>query len=215
MTKKSNSKAELKFFDVGPNGVSFTASDVNTNAVCKHLNGIAGGSGTNTRVGNKYRVKSIDVRFRIKPHVNAADDEHANVRIVLLWDKHPKETTAGSALPSMADIFTSSVGGEPWSHVSMNNRHRFRILRDEIYDVGVFENGGIAGTHQGVSSGVMPHGRFYVRFPGEGAEVVCNGATAALSDIATGSIILCAFSQNASAAAPNVAFHSRIRYLDK
>jgi len=91
----------------------------NTFSEIDHLNFVANGNSSISRIGRKIQMKSIFLRWVTSTNVN-----NAPIRIVIIYDRSPQQ-----ALPSITEIFTSS---EYNAHLNLNNTDRFVVIADEV-----------------------------------------------------------------------------------
>lgn len=189
-------KPELKYVDK-LNEVLTCTSDNDTNKTVV-LNKIAEGTSAITRIGRKVSIKSVDIRFLLRPQPTATDLDF--VRCMLVWDKQPTEAVT-EVKPG--DILNEVEVG---AYMDLDKRTRYRVLRDELYPVGK------------VGDGANPHlgNRWYVRFPGSGLETTYKAATNDYTSIQMGSLFFLTFSERTAAQgdAPTCKITARTRYYD-
>lgn len=164
------------------------------------LNGIAQGDGPDQRNGRQITMKSIQLRLMISP-TDGGTAIAGNVRIVLLLDRQPN-----SAAPTISDVFT---GTNAMTLTNLDNRQRFQILGDMVYDVG----GQINLTAAPVAGGGFP-ARNCVYYRKYGHTVTYNGTTNAIGSIASNSIYLICLSANSPSTGFQVQGYARVRFTD-
>jgi len=91
------------------------------------LNGIASGTDYNTRVGRQAWIKSIDYRVRVYPGATT-NQPGGYIRWAIVCDEQPNGTQ-----PAWTDIWASSGIND---FGNLNNRDRFRIIRDKFVTIG-------------------------------------------------------------------------------
>lgn len=116
---------ERKVIDVG-----VTTAQVNTTGAITLLNGSTQGTDYTNRIGRKIVVKSLYIR-------GAMLNEQANNqlttgtqgaqagRMIVFVDMQPNGAT-----PAVTDLLVSA---SPYSQLNLNNRDRFKIIKDKMY----------------------------------------------------------------------------------
>lgn len=115
-------KPELKTFDV-----TLSAQEVSTTGLFSEMCLPILGSDFNARVGRKIQMKSFYIRyhcgikaaFTLGTITTTATQE---LRLIVFIDKQPN-----GAAPAVTDLL---VAATPTSQLNMNNRDRFKVLRD-------------------------------------------------------------------------------------
>lgn len=140
------------------------------------------GSDYTNRIGRKVNWQSLYVKGRI--YLEAASSlSDTNVpsnqaRLIFLYDKQPN-----GALPSITDILTSA---DPTSHLNLNNRDRFTVLKDKMFVFDPYSR--VAATDLGNWNQTVHQIKFFKKL---NLETVYNAGTAGtVADINTGSIIV-------------------------
>lgn len=184
---------ERKAIDVDP-----TSSQLTTTATVTLLNGVATGTDFTDRIGRKIVMRSLYFRAFIRPTDNITGDTFA--RIIIVYDMQ-----SNGAAPAATDVLKSA---NPAAQVNLNNRDRFKILFDKAIAVGKTDNTATQAITNGHNMMAM---KKYKRLK---HETLFNGTTAAIGSIATGSIYLLAFSDQAAGAGCELYWSSRIRFED-
>lgn len=97
------------------------------------LNGVAQGDDFDQRIGRKTRLLSINFRASQEIQNSSTPFEGFNcmTRIIIFWDKEPNGTA-----PTIAQLMAAdSIRGFP----NLDNRKRFRIVKDWIMDIPMIE----------------------------------------------------------------------------
>lgn len=167
---------EVHFNDVAITG------DVNSTPVVTLLNGIAVGKDATQRVGDVVLMHDCLIRLQITNEA-ALNDRLTPMRLILVYDLQ----TNGAALTT-TDVL-DAVTLE--SQINWDNKERFIILHDEIFDLNTW--GGpvtTANAYHWVWNRVFQ------------IDEICyyKGGTAAIGDIARGSLYLIYFGPDAAAA---------------
>lgn len=163
------------------------------------LNGIVQGAAFYQRLGSRFQMKQINLRFNLYPvRTNAAQGE--NMRMVLFYDRQAN----GNPPTSISELLVTrdSAGNPtttPHSQQNVDKRSRFVIIKDWwqplptlTYTAGVITNLSAPANNQW-------NGRTIgVKLPGLITQ--CDGATAAIGDIETGSLYLLTLGNLASGA---------------
>jgi hypothetical protein len=178
---------DLQTYDVGG-----TLSPTNANAVYAVLNAPVPGTGTNTRIGDRIRIKSIQLRLLIVPNVLQAGIVEY-VRWLLVWDRQPNGALPASPLP----LLSTAVEIMP----NVDYKYRFEILKDELNIVA--DDGSV--TPVDTSNSIF---NFYKK---------CHkvsqytGSAGTIADIASGSLLLVAYG-NGAVTPSSIVYYSRIHY---
>lgn len=150
------------------------------------LNGVATGASFYQRIGRTVHNKYVQIKFDLRPATTTTSD--AIARAALVWDNQ----TNGVA-PTYSDIFqdvdfSGGANSNTLSGINLNNRERFRILRDELFTVpGLSDTQTTAGGNQPTTSDNRVVRNWFV--PLKDAITVFGGDTAGIGDIKSGSLI--------------------------
>lgn len=190
-------RPELKFVDVVANNVAVAATWTIT-----LVNGIATGTDITNRVGRKMQMKSILFRsdWYNATGNNVSVAQGASGRCVIIYDAQPNS----GAAPVGTDIFTTQTIQAP---MNLNNRDRFKVLKDFTYTINAFSTGatGILATGDAKNT-------FRKVFKKLNLETIFSGVGATQGDISTGAVYICTCSDIANASYTDWA--SRIRFID-
>jgi len=171
------------------------------------LNGITQGTDSDQRIGRKCKFHSVYIRGSMT-NANAGSATPAaavipahQVRMILVWDGQPN-----AAAPGITDILVSD---SPNSQLNLNNRQRFKVLKDKVWTVGPAEvtTGGVQGTGP-VSFNVKIFKKIM-------ADTQYGGTANSIGSIQTGALWL-VLTSNAAADAASLtpALNCRVRYTD-
>jgi len=194
--KKSNNKTSVVPYN--PEWKAIDISDVSTptdvGSAIILLNGLTKGTEVNQRVGRKFTMKSIDIKFGI--HF-ATPFTPQTVRVLLLYDKAPN-----GSYPSLTQDVIVETGSvyAPFSSRNLEHMERMQCLMDRRYTLDTYGNGRIVDSY-------YKKGEWPVIFNGD------NNGT--ISDICHGAIYWITYGDQAPAGNPGFfRFYSRIRFLD-
>lgn len=154
----------------------FGVSDVSSYAL---LNGCAQGAAKTQRLGQKIKLKSVQLRISFA--INAASLAGATsgnfFRILLLYDR---QTNAGN--PSNAQLFVSTTATETYeSPLNIVAVQRYKILHDKVYVM----------NPTGGATNISPVKFINIRKKLRNLPTVFNtGVAGDVTDINTGSLIL-------------------------
>lgn len=166
----NSSDHERKFLDG-----QFNALDVEpaVTAVLFFVNGIAEGVSENQRIGERVRLKTLDLRFQFDKsaaNVNAS----TTCRFTILWDRQPN-----GGLATVAQVLETVTGTnnvlDMCSPYNAQNRKRFQVLKDARFTLNDGHN----------ESRV-----FHWRVPLRNKTPQYNGAGAAIGNVNTGALLM-------------------------
>lgn len=130
--------SEIKFFDTHLSAYTPIGTGLAI-ASCVLLDFVAPPQGVTeqTRVGNKIRIQSIQIRAKIQGDINPLTTEARNFRVrILFFQYHPMSNNTSAPLP--ANLLSGAVS--PWAHVNSpilpNQMHDFTIWYDKTFTVG-------------------------------------------------------------------------------
>lgn len=194
---RRGSRPELKFVDTVVNNTAVAATWTVT--LC---NGVATGTDITNRIGRKVQLKSLLFRsdWYNATGNNVSVAQGATGRCVIIYDAQPN----GAAAPVGTDIFTTQTIQAP---MNLNNRDRFKVLKDFTYTINAFSTGatGILATGDAKNT-------FRKVYKNLNHEQIFSGTTAAQTDISTGAIYVCTCSDIANASYTD--WVTRIRFID-
>lgn len=187
-------------------GVNFNQAGVIT-----LLNGVAQGTDYNARIGRKIVMASIYIRGSI--YIEATWNKNVNsiipsqtARLILIYDMQ----TNGTA-PVLTDILNTAGTEIESAQLNLNNRDRFKILKDKCFAFDACQtdaNGGILG-------GGMHTDYCFKIYKKLKMETIFGGTDASTGSIVSGALwLLTVGSQPAGATDVNASITSRIRFMD-
>lgn len=181
----------MKFLDTQlAVGLGF-ASNSWTIAANQLLNGCAPGSTANTRIGRKFTMKSVLIRYNFSMATTTTGG--GPLRIVVVYDKQ-----SNAAIPAVTDIFTTD---DIEALNNLSNRDRFIIIADHYTEV------------IGVQSAYSVSGVIKRKI---NLETMFNTGTAGtVADITTGSLYIMFGTPGLHlTAGPTLSFQARVRFSD-
>lgn len=201
---------EIKAVDIEEQVYLFRDPNTASNIIL--LNGIQAGTGFYNRVGSRVEMKNLQMNGFIGPAAAATAANPSMLRILIVYDRQPK-----GALPTISDILqdrnqvgTALTGG--LSHVNLDNRDRFIILRDLRWYTPTVT----AGVVSGVSSGVGEPWTWsmFLKLKGLGTHYNSTADPCTIANISTGALYAC-FVTETNDSDWNVEADFRLRYDDK
>lgn len=201
-------KEELKCFDVTPGNLNFLTAATGTTVAC--YNSMPQGPDVYQRIGRKIYMKSLAIRGQIQQIATAATDVG---RILVVYDSQPD----GGGLPAIGSLIqdcNTGVNQNGFSHININNRARFKILKD--YQVILPSATYVAGvvTNLGYQDNIIHTHMINWFIPLKGLEGVFNlNSTGAVTDIQSGSLLIFCVS-NAQDNKYTFSLTTRLRYYD-
>lgn len=202
-------KPEVKAYDISLGVSSYIAA-----GSYELLNNPLPGTDFFSRIGRKVQPKSVHIRGIIRPIPTLAADIAPDVlRTLLVWDKQCNAATA-----SVQDILRDANSGgstSVLSHVNLDNRERFIILRDQHFPTTkllVANQELWAPLDQ-----VKPSFNFdwFVKLPKTLHSSFNGGSSGTITDMTTGSLFLFTILGNsANNFEWELAYTSRYRFYD-
>ena len=118
---------------------------------------------------------------------------------MLVWDLNPNSS---ATVPNITDILTAATS---ISHLNLNNRARFVVLRDHMVAYGALSTTATQTYSAAPGAGELD---WYVRL-GK-SKTIFSGTTGAIGSIASGSLLLLTIGDNAVNTAYNFTWTSSI-----
>lgn len=197
-------KQELLALDL-----AFVNSDFTIAGVVTLLNPVVNGTDTFNRYGRKIYMKSVHVRGCIQ---NAATSVQDELRLMIIYDRQPNGVLATSA--NILQDSTVGAATTSLSHLNLNNRDRFLVLRDMVIQGPACTNTAGVLTNYTIPDPVRNSLNVNMFIKLNTLETVYNGGNAGTSaDQSTGSLLMLTMSAAASAKW-TFAFQSRLRFTD-
>jgi len=201
-------KAELKASDL-----ALTASVFKPTGgppTFQYLNNVTNGAEIYQRTGRKIYMKSLHVKGFIEGS-GTASANMAILRMVLVYDAQPN-----GAFPAIADLFQDSTAGGAtgfMSELNLNNRERFKILREKMWVMGPTAANQAGQTVINDGSQCLVINEFIKLKKIEAIFNATNGGTVA--DVTSGSLFAVFMSDaNSTSSAWNAVYTARLRYYD-
>jgi len=188
---RGTTNSELKWIDVNAAAAFNAATGV---AALTLLNGCTLGSDATNRIGRKTVMKSLQLRGSVLS--TAAQSARFAGRILIVYDSQ-----SNGVAPTAADILQS--GGAWNSPMNLNNRERFKVLWDKIFQVDSIQG---SGNDPWIV-------KKFKKLPN--LETIFNSGNAgAIGDIQTGSVYMLTIATGEATVTPGFQFYSRIRFAD-
>lgn len=162
------------------------------------VNGMAQGSDFTNRIGRKYTNVAVQLEGFLGPQDSNVGT--TKCRIMLIYDAQPN-----GALPVITDVLTASTSN---AFMNLNNRDRFKVLCDENYTLSAIDN---TASQAFAGSPTAQNISVYKKI---NLETICDGTTAAIGDVQTGSIFLLTIGSAATGLAFNFVGAVRTRFID-
>jgi len=176
--------AEIKAIDIEEQTYIFRDPNTATNIIL--LNGVQTGSGFFNRVGSRIEMKSLQINGFLGPNTAATSTTPSNLRMLIVYDRQPV-----GALPTVSDVLqdrnqvgTAITGG--LSHINLDNRDRFTILRDMRWIVPTVTAGVVTGISIGVGDPWTVN--TFIKLKGLGTHFKSTSNPATIADISTGAL---------------------------
>lgn len=170
------------------------------------------GTDYTNRVGRKTMQRSIGIKGRIQTEASNGLPANTSVaaqqaRMIIFMDMQPN-----GAAPAVGDLLNSA---DPASQLNLNNRDRFRIIRDKMYSFGPYYTVSTATQAQGfVGGNQVATIKLYKKCKIETIFNGTNGGT--IADITSGAVYM--FWIGSAAAGTNsdcnAVVSTRVRYED-
>lgn len=199
-------KSELKAFDVTETNINFVVPA--GPPVPTTLSAMVNGAELYQRIGRKIYMKSIHIRGFVNLIATSTEDF---LRIIVYYDSQPN-----GVAPALTDIIQDSTAAHNttiMSGINLNNRQRFKILRDhQMHVPNLVLNAGVVSNESFPQTDDQLNINFFIKLKGlEAVYNAVNGGTVA--DITSGAIGIICFS-GSSNNSWELSFSSRLRYYD-
>lgn len=186
-------RSEKKVLDL-----AYATYAITTTGSVTLLNGIAGGTDFNQRVGRRVKITDVMIQGMVAPEDATTDDVYCTV--MLVYDNAPNQ-----ALATIAEIFSQANGT---SFLNLNNRDRFKVLSTDRFTIGQRSN--TATVALAASPGTVPINRYIKTQLG----TVFDAATGTIADITTGAILLVTLGDEPSGTGASFFASTRVRFTD-
>lgn len=175
------------------------------------INLVAAGSSYNNRIGRKIAMKSVYLNGSLSPQGAASGETYC--RIMIVYDAQPN-----GALPVYADIVLgqaavlATTASTSRDNLNLNNRDRFRVLLDKRIVMPALVGSVIVNPNFPTATEVnLNEFRKLYRLE---TNYKADTAGGAIGDIATGSLLLVTFGDNAAGAGYSLSATVRLRFTD-
>jgi len=220
MQRALSNIGETKFLDTinATNGAAHAPTSLTLVDARFPLNAITIGSGAWCRIGRKITMKSLYLQgfFTYNAAVANVSRGH-NARIMIVYDKQ-----TNGALPILADILGDQINfagatdtrvAAPTSGINLNNRDRFEVILDKRFWLPGSNN---LGTVTGLNGGTTAEPVLeYRNLRGRETVFRSDGSPGSITDIASGSLLMCTFGDLDGTTAPwNFTFSCRLKFKD-
>jgi hypothetical protein len=209
---------EIKSVDISP-----SAKIVSTTALFSLLNGTQEGSSFYNRVGRRVTMKSLLIQGYFYPNGNATANATAYCRIMVVYDRQPN-----GAFPTLADVLTSytdagATSSTAQDQLNMNNRDRFRVLRDARVILPPLGAAGVSGVPlnetfemNGTEQDRTLNVKWFIKLRDLETHYKASSNPAVVGDIATGAVFFMIVQDTVISANAGWTFalQSRLRYTD-
>lgn len=200
-------KAELKAFDSG--ALARPQQLVATPPTYDFLNCMVNGAELHQRVGRKIYMKSLHLHGAVTGF-GASINQQSFGRIIIFYDAQPN-----AAAPTIAGLLQDANAGgatNPYSHLNLTNRQRFKILRDYRLILGPTNaNALVTNINDPIKNSYLID--IFIKL--RGLEAIYNGTNGGtIADITSGSIGVTFISDSGAATDYELLYSSRLRYYD-
>lgn len=215
---------ETKSIDL-PIGANYTDTVCKTDGVFTLLNGIQLGTGFFNRIGNKIRMKSIQLESHFICTTNSAPATATRdyaIRIMIIYDRQPN-----GAVPTIANILSNyDQNGAAWPYASdkfvwcqtnPNFRDRFLIVRDCKQNFGGNDPTSTNVIISELNNGFVDGSQCRLFKKLKGLETVYNGTASPVTEtsINSGALWLLVLGGVPNASAPiSFRWNARLRFWD-
>lgn len=174
------------------------------------INLIRAGSSFNNRIGRKIAMKSLYLTGSFQPQAAGVSESYC--RVVVVYDAQ-----CNGALPTWANVFTNydqalGATSDVKAGVNLDFRDRFRILADLRVIMPALAAGVVTGPAAPTATEVQI--KEYRKLGNIEAQYKADSAPAVIGDVATGSLILLTFGDQAAASGWNASISVRLRFTD-
>jgi len=176
----------------------------NTGTILTLLNGTVPGSQNFNRIGRKIALSSLQIRGFVRQADNTVAARQ--VRMIIVYDKQ-----ANASAPTFANVISSqNIGGTVSSTctdmVNLDNRDRFRIIRDRTFVFGDINAAWAAGSN-------VEDVDMYIKL-GDLPTIYNAGSAGTIGDIQSGSLYVFWISTQANSTGSAAEVSYRLRFKD-
>lgn len=192
--------------------IAVTTYQINTTGSFTLLSNPVLGSDFNARIGRKIMNKSIYIRGFVgsEAGISAAGTvqnvSSMELRMILFVDLQPN-----GAVPVVTDLLNTA---SPASHLNLNNRDRFRILKDKVYVTDPYILSTTATQSVASAANQVKQVKVFKGIRQETTFNATNGGT--IADINSGALYMFWIGNNAAGTNTdgNAVVGTRVRYTD-
>lgn len=178
-----------------------TAYACDTTGSVTLINGVAQGTDSTNRIGRKYTNVAVQIEGIILPQDTTTAIPGNKCRVMLIHDAQPN-----GALPAVTDILNASNAA---AFMNLDNRDRFRVLSDTNVSLGGLDT---TATMAVAGAPTIHNVSVYRRIE---IETICDGTTAAIADINSGSLLLLTIGAQVPSSGHNLVAAIRVRFTDQ
>lgn len=195
---------ELKAFDVASGALDFT-----TAGGLVALNVPVNGPELYQRIGRKIYMKSLHIRAVV---TNVATSLQDVGRMIIVYDSQSNGSTF--ALSDLLKDSTAAAASTGNSEINLNNRERFKIIRDyQVLLPAVTNTAGVLSNFT-ILDPIKNSFDIDMFIPLKGLETIYNATNGgSASDITSGALYIFNVSQSTTSKW-SLLYHSRLRYYD-
>lgn len=188
------SAGELKYLDIASAGY---VADTTGSVTCLNLTAV--GDDNTNRDGRQIINKSIHIQGLLQP---SDDSTSPNLsRMLIVWDSQPN-----GAIATITDILVASTSV---SSTNLNNRERFRILKDLRLSQGKVDTTATSTFSNSDNTYCVNE---FIKL--NDLKTTYSGTTAVIASIATGALLMVTIGSVAAAAGGTFGVTTRLRFAD-
>lgn len=191
--KRASIEQELKVSDIAA-----AVYGADTAGTVTALNLTAVGDDNTSRDGRQILNKSIHIQGQLFMTDDSGGPNLA--RMLLVWDSQPN-----GAIAVVTDVLTAS---NSVSGTNLNNRERFRIIRDLRLSQGTVSNTATQAFSNSDNTYMINE---YVKL--NDMKTTYKGTTAVIGDVSTGALLMVTIGSAAASAAGQFYVHTRLRFV--
>lgn len=202
---------ELKFVDSERTALALAgtwANIVPSTGVTNCISCPAQGNGEQQRIGRKYTIKSVHLRFRIAQ--NGSESQTApipafNVRVIVYWDRQTNSTE-----PNAGDIMNTTGASDILAFRNLQTTTRFIVLMDKVIHFEQFGQVAEGASNLFAIGDRIKLFKFNKKIT---IPVLCDGTTADVASVTDNSLGVQAIVDTVTPSAPTIAYQARVRFV--
>lgn len=171
------------------------STDATDSGTLFHLNPLAQGVTSETRVGASIRMKNIFIRYRVS--YNVSGDNNQAVRVIVFVDKQ-----SNGSITTVTDLLETADYLSPLDHLQGK---RFHVLCDEMHSLYAGGNGIYNKCFIDLEQTEQTKALGHVEY---------KGTAGTIADVNTNAVYILFISSQATANYPAYDVYSRIKYID-